>query len=159
MSQIWMIGFLTLIWGGFSNDFTPANVLLGLLVAALCCRLLPSQHKRYHIRPWALFSLLNFTALELIKSSLLVAWDVLTPQHLSSPKILDIPLICQHDAERTLLANLLSLTPGTLSIDLNPEKTHLKVHAMFADEPGKIIDFVSKQLEPRVLKVFKYADT
>lgn len=159
MRNRWMILFLTLIWCGFSNNFGMANFLFGVFVAFLCCALFPKrQTKDYHIRLWPLICLLGLTILELIKSSLLVAWEVITPKHLSEPKILQIDLACRNDIERTFLANLISLTPGTLSIDLTENKTQLKIHVMFAAQPEKTVEFIKKNLEPKVMKVFKYAN-
>lgn len=156
MKSIWMIIFLTLIWCGFSNNFELANIILGVCISMICCFLLPEKRDRYHIRPWSLVSLLIFILVELIKSSALVAWDVITPKNLSEPKILDIDLTCKHDMEITLLSSLISLTPGTLTIDLSDDKKQLKIHAMFAANPVNTIDFIKNRLEPKVLKVFSY---
>ena len=55
--------------------------------------------------------------------------------------------------EITLLANMVSLTPGTLSLDVNPEKTHLIVHAMFAQDHAAVISAIKDGLEKKLLEV------
>lgn len=157
MKKFWMVAFLTLIWCSFSNHFALPNILLGVLVSLLVCNLVPSRGASYHIRLWPLCHLLLFILYELLISSVIVAWDVVTPRHRSDPIVIEVELACQHDTERTLLANLLSLTPGTLSIDLSEDKSKLKVHVMFGSSPGGVVDFIQKRLEPKVLKVFRYA--
>ncbi len=157
MKNRWKIIFLVLVWCGFSNNFGLPNIVLGAVIAIICCLLFqPKQDFVFKIRLWALLWLLGFIMVELIKSSLLVAWEVVTPSQKSQPKIIDIDLACRNDVERTVLANLISLTPGTLSIDLNKDKTQLKVHFMFAGEQSEAIDFIKNSLEPKVMGVFKY---
>lgn len=159
MKKIWMVIFLTLIWCGFSNNFKLPNLLLGLIVSIICCHLPPNKEKPYHIRVWALFCLLLFIAQELLISSLQVALEVIKPQHISKPKILKIDLQCHHDAERTLFTTLISLTPGTLVVDISDDKTYLLVHVMFAENPAQAEQFIKEKLEPKVLKVFRYANS
>jgi multicomponent Na+:H+ antiporter subunit E len=64
---------------------------------------------------------------------------VLTPEHKSSPELLELPLEVETDGGILLLTNLISLTPGTLSLDISPDRRRLIVHAMFAEDPGQVI--------------------
>lgn len=156
MKSLWKMIFLSLIWCGFSNNFGLLNIVLAFLLSLLCCFLLRGEkdsHGRLMIGP--LFLLLGFILIELFKSSLAVAWEVITPKPRSTPKIIDVPLACRNDVECTLLANLTSLVPGTLSIDLSEDKTHLFIHVMFAKNPQKVICYIKEKLEPKILKVFK----
>jgi multicomponent Na+:H+ antiporter subunit E len=87
---------------------------------------------------------------ELVLANLRVAYDVVTPQHYMRPAILAIPLEAKTDAEITLLANLISLTPGTLSLDVSSNRQFLYVHTMYLEEPE---DF--RKFEARLLKVMR----
>ena len=91
--------------------------------------------------------LLIYFHYELMISVFRVAWEVLTPKQRSNPDIVYVPLDAKTDIEITLLANMVSLTPGTLSLDLNPEKTHLIVHAMFARDHNAVISAIKNGLE------------
>ena len=71
---------------------------------------------------------------ELTVSSLQVAWDVITPGHRSRPGIVAVPLDLEEPIQITVLANLISLTPGTLSLDVSPDGKTLYVHEMFLDD-------------------------
>ena len=71
---------------------------------------------------------------ELAVSSLQVAWDVITPGHRSRPGIIAVPLDLEEPVQITVLANLISLTPGTLSLDVSPDGKTLYVHEMFLDD-------------------------
>ena len=72
---------------------------------------------------------------ELTVSGLQVAWDVITPGHGSRPGIIAVPLDLEEPIQITVLANLISLTPGSLSLDVSPDRTTLYVHEMFVDDP------------------------
>ena len=74
---------------------------------------------------------------ELTVSSLQVAWDVVTPAQGSSPGIVAVPLDLEEPMQITVLANLISLTPGSLSLDVSPDGTTLYVHEMFVDDPDE----------------------
>ncbi len=71
---------------------------------------------------------------ELTVSSLQVAWDVITPAQGSRPGIVAVPLDLDEPTQITVLANLISLTPGTLSLDVSQDGKTLYVHEMFLDD-------------------------
>jgi len=90
---------------------------------------------------------------ELIVSSLRVAWDVLTPELKAKPTFIIMPLDAKTDLELLLTANLISLTPGTLSIDLNADRNELLIHSMFgARDPEGEIEALKRGIERRVLR-------
>ena len=92
---------------------------------------------------------------ELVISSLQVVWDVVTPVQKSRPAIIAVPLDARTDAEITVLANMVSLTPGSLSIDISEDRTHLLVHAMFVDDPEQFKADVKRGMEKRVLEAMR----
>ena len=74
---------------------------------------------------------------QLTVSGMRVAWDVITPAHRSRPAIVAVPLDIKEPIQITVLANLISLTPGSLSLDVSPDGKTLYVHEMFADDPDE----------------------
>jgi len=154
MKRLWMPALFVLIWCGFSNSFHVLNILMGSFIVSMLW--LTKAKRNCYIKLWPLIKLLILVIIELIKSSLLVSWEVIIPKSLSNPAIIHIDLACLSNEERTLLVNLISLTPGTLSIDLTPDKKKVIIHAMFAKEPQKMIDFVKNKLQPYVTRVFDY---
>lgn len=160
MKLYWKLLFLVLIWCGFSYSFSFINILLGAIVSLICLYVFPQkqQRKPCQLKLLPFISLLGVIGVELVKSSLIVAWDIITPKHLSEPRFIFIDLDCRNDVERTFLANIISLTPGTLTIDLNEDKSKLKVHVMFSQDPQMVINFIKNKLEFKIMRVFKYAD-
>jgi multicomponent Na+:H+ antiporter subunit E len=88
-------------------------------------------------------------------SNLRVLWDVLTPRHTSRPGIVGVPLAARTDLEITLVANLVSLTPGTLSLDISEDRQTLYVHVMFMDDIEAVRGQIKDGIERRVLEVLR----
>ena len=78
---------------------------------------------------------------------------MITPGQISRPGIVGVPLTARSDLEILLVANLISLTPGTLSIDLSEDRRILFVHVMFLDDPEHFRIGIKAGLERRVLEV------
>ncbi|PRY15591.1 multisubunit sodium/proton antiporter MrpE subunit [Pontibacter ummariensis] len=80
---------------------------------------------------------LNFAGFflkELLVANLKIAFDILTPHYYMRPTVLALPLAVKTNFEITFLANMISLTPGTLSIDLSEDRKHLYVHALYVKQ-------------------------
>lgn len=108
------------------------------------------------LRPVWLLNLLLYFLWDLLRSSVEVAWDVLTPQTLAEPKMLLLPLDAKTDAEIMATANLISLTPGTLSVDVSDDRSTLLVHTMFgASNPEATKAQLKRGIERRVLRVLR----
>ena len=104
-------------------------------------------------RLWGAITLFFYFHYELIVSSVRVAWDVLTPHNYARPGFVVMPLDAKTDVELMLTANLISLTPGTLSVDLNEDRSELLVHSMFGgDDPEAEIAAMKHGIERRVLR-------
>jgi multicomponent Na+:H+ antiporter subunit E len=99
--------------------------------------------------------LITYFGKELLISNLKVLWDVITPQHISRPGIIALPLDARTDAEIMLVANLISLTPGTLSLDLSEDRRSLYIHVMFLDDIEQTRRQIKQGLERRVLEVMR----
>ena len=110
---------------------------------------------RYFERLPGVLRLIGFFGKELLVSNLRVLWDVLTPRHISRPGIIGLPLDARTDVEIMLVANLISLTPGTLSLDLSEDRRVLYIHVMFLDDIEKTRQQIKQGLERRVLEVMR----
>lgn len=110
---------------------------------------------RYFERLPKVLGLITFFAKELLISNVKVLWDVITPQHISRPGIIALPLDARTDAEIMLVANLISLTPGTLSLDLSEDRKLLYIHVMFLDDIDQTRRQIKEGLEKRVLEVMR----
>mgnify|MGYP000675226036 CR=1 FL=1 len=92
---------------------------------------------------------------ELIMANLKVAFDIITPKDYMSPGIIAFPLDAKTDLEITLFANLLTLTPGTLSLDVSSDKKILYVHALYVKDADSFRSELKNGLEKRLLEVLR----
>jgi multicomponent Na+:H+ antiporter subunit E len=92
---------------------------------------------------------------ETLLANLRVARDVITPSYYTRPGIIALPLDAETDTEITWLANLLSLTPGTLSLDLSEDRKELYVHVMFLHDVDKVKEQIKSGFERRLLELLR----
>jgi multicomponent Na+:H+ antiporter subunit E len=108
-------------------------------------------------KAWQAASFLVFFIWELSIANLRIAYDVITPAHHMKPGIVAIPLEARTAVEITILANLISFTPGTLTVDVSEDRKTLYVHVLYIDR-GDVEDVrrnMKRAFEARVLKVLR----
>lgn len=89
---------------------------------------------------------------ELVLSSLQVSRAVVGPLRQLRPGILALPLDVEGDGRITLLASLISLTPGTLSLDVADDRRTLFVHAMLITDPEAERLALKRGMERKVME-------
>lgn len=141
---------LTLMWILLQGTLSVGHVLLGVVFGWGILRMSgplfnPRERRlRRGARPlrrlwWNLLLLLVFLR-EVVRSALQVAWFVIQPTLDIRPAIIEYPLDVKTDREITALANMISLTPGTLSLDVSPDRSCLYVHSIFVeDEDASVV--------------------
>ncbi len=153
---LWNI-LLAIMWVLATGQFTPMNLaagyLLGFLVLWFARRALGPA--RYFLRAWRAVSLLGFFLKELVLANFRVAYDVVTPTSHMRPALIAIPLDAATDAEITLLAGMVTLTPGTLSVDVSPDRKTLLIHAMFGEDPDAVRRGIKEGFEKRILEILR----
>ncbi|WP_342071144.1 Na+/H+ antiporter subunit E [Yoonia algicola] len=149
---------LAVIWAGLWGSFTLTQLTFGFVIGFATLWIaqpLFGGPSGYYVRAYRIVRLVLFFLYDLCVSSIRVAYDVLTPTDYSNPAILEMPLDVKSDIEILLVTNLISLTPGTLSLDVTPDRKTLIVHAMFADDPEAVIKSLKSGMERMVKEVFE----
>lgn len=148
---------LALAWMAMVGSAGWAHFLTGFVVSYLALAWLSAMMGRtgYVRKLPASIGFVFFIIYQLILSNLRVAYDVITPSANRSPAVIGVPLDATTDTEITLLANLITLTPGTLSLDLSTDRKTLYVHAMFADDPEEFCREIKQGFERRVLELLR----
>ena len=100
-------------------------------------------------------SLAGFFIKELILSALQVAWLVVQPKLRLRPGIIAYPLTVTTDLQITLLANMITLTPGTLSVEVSHDRKSLFIHAIDIESREALIGNIAAGFETKVLRVLK----
>ncbi|MCF3935594.1 Na+/H+ antiporter subunit E [Acuticoccus sp. M5D2P5] len=147
---------LAIAWAAVSGSFSVVQLLFGFVLGGAALWLIREQigGVRHFRGAWNALKLGVIFIIELIKSSIHVAILVLSPWRQLQPAIIAYPLTVESDAEITLLANLITLTPGTLSIDVSDDRRTLYVHAIDAPNPTEVIEDIKTGFEELILRVF-----
>ena len=148
---------LALAWLMLTGRFTPANLVLGLTIAYLLLWLAQpvTGRSRYFQKVWIAFGFILFVFWELTKANLRVAFEVVTLKHRMRPGVVAVPLDARTDGEITLLANLITLTPGSLSLDVSTDRRVLYVHSMYVKDVEQFRRSIKRGLERRVLELLR----
>jgi len=98
---------------------------------------------------------ISFYLKELFVASLRVAYDVLTPRDHMQPAVIAIPLEAKTDLEITLLTNFITLTPGTLSIDVSQDRKTLYIHEVYVKhgDVGQVRKQIKEGFEKKILDI------
>lgn len=148
---------LTFIWVALTGSFALLNFLFGFVLSFFILWVVTigrGDAKYFKILP-KVIAFIFFFLYELFKANLQVAYDVITPKFYMKPGIVQVPLDAETDLEITLLANLISLTPGTLSLDVSNDKKVLYVHGMYVSDKEKFIRGIKQGFERRLLEILR----
>ena len=91
----------------------------------------------------------------MLKANLQVAYEVMTSNLHMKPGIIKMPLDAKTDLEITLLSTLISLTPGTLVLDVSEDKTVIYIHGMYLEDREKFIQSIKNGLEKPLLEIMR----
>ena len=129
-----LILWLTILWILLWGDVSAANVLGGFVVAiavVLVARLDSASLRPTYFRPWWALRYVAHVIWQLLTANLRLAYEILTPQDHTFTGIIAVPIRGGSDAVVNLVANSITLTPGTMTIDV-------KRHDRPAPVPGGI---------------------
>lgn len=148
---------LAFVWLALSGNFSLANTLFGFLMsfAIMWIISLNSENRKYFRIAPKMISFVFFFLAELTKANIQVAIEVMTPKSTMKPGIVRYPLEAKTDFEITLLANLISLTPGTCSLDVSTDRKVLYIHSMYIEDKEKFIKEIQNGFERRLLAILR----
>lgn len=105
------------------------------------------------MRPFKLIGLFLNYLYALLESNIIVATDVLSPGENSNPELFEIDLETRKNFHIFVLTCMITMTPGTLSLRVNEEKSKLLIHSLYSDNPEQIIASI-KKWERTIMEVF-----
>lgn len=150
--------FLAFIWMALTMDFTTVSFFFGFVVSFLILWFLNRKNGKvkYFFRPLTALKFLSIFLKEVVKGSLKIGWDIITPRYYMTPAIIAFPLDCKTDIEITLLANAITLTPGTTSVAVSDDKSILYVYCTYSSgNLEKDIADIKNGLEKSLLEVLR----
>lgn len=148
---------LALAWAALQGDFSLKTLLtgqvLGYVILVALVRGGVLETSPYVGRIHRVVGLVTYFLRELVKANLRLALDVATPRFNMKPGIIALPLDATTDGQILLLSMLINTTPGSVALDVSPDKKVLYVHVMYMDTPDGARRDIKEGFERRVLGV------
>ena len=149
--------FLALVWAALTGVFTPVNFAAGFVLGFIMLAFAQSVFGKssYALRGIKFVGFVLYFLSELLKANIRVAMDIVTPKNYMMPGLIRIPLEAKTDVEISLLANIISLTPGSLCVDVSEDKKTMYVHAMYVEDADEFRREIKNGFERRLLEVLR----
>ncbi|MGJ9381655.1 Na+/H+ antiporter subunit E [Salipaludibacillus sp. CF4.18] len=153
--QILLNMLIAVIWMLLKNNFSPVEFMLGYIVGLVLLFFLRRFLKFdfYFRRIYALFKLIILFSYKLIMSNYDVIKIILSPKLNIEPGIIAVPTKLKTDWEVTLLANLISLTPGTLSMYFSEDGRTIFIHSIHVPDKEAAIKEIHDSFEKAIMEV------
>lgn len=147
---------LLVVWLLLNSTLAPAHLLLGALLAWLLPLLVaPFRPAPVRLRrPWLAACLLARVLWDIVLANLEVARRILGPEAVLKPHFVWVPLDIEHPWGIATLAGIITLTPGTVSSDLSPDRRHLLVHALDVADPAALVAGIKARYERPLMEIF-----
>lgn len=149
---------LAFAWSAVTGSFSEINLAFGFVLGTAVLWMIREQIGTggYFVRAGRIVILAWIFLYELVMSAIRVAKIVCTPDISGlQPGIIAYPLTVDRDFEITLLANLITLTPGTLSVDVSEDRKVLYVHCVDVPDVDATIADIREAFERKILEAFR----
>lgn len=150
LSQYWQYALLLFVWCGFLNAFNALTLVSGALFVALFSVLFGLSRQKINLLH--LLLLVVHTLYKLVQSSYYVLKEICVARGDANYQLCKLEFDALNDVQKVVLANLISLTPGTLTVDVT--NTHVIIHDMFANQVQAGSDEIKYNLLPMIKKAF-----
>jgi multicomponent Na+:H+ antiporter subunit E len=157
--RAWVLCWLILVWMLLWGTVSAANILSGLAIALLITLLLPLPvvpiEGRVH--PVSLLRLIALVAYELLLSSLQVAWLAIKPGPPPLSAVLRAHLAIKSDLVLALAVNIITLTPGSVVLEIDQVRRMIYVHVIDAGSDRTVNRFYRQvsQIERLLVATFE----
>ncbi|HIE34699.1 MAG TPA: Na+/H+ antiporter subunit E [Campylobacterales bacterium] len=148
---------LWIVWLLLNNTIAIGHVFLGAILAII----IPLAISRFWIGHQCVRNvktIFKFAAVvfwDILVANIIVAKLILGKKDHLQPKFLHIPLDIKEPLAISILANTISLTPGTVSCDLSPNKKILLVHGLHEEDPEVTIMKIKQRYETPLKEIFE----
>ena len=159
MTFAFLVVILSIVWAAVTGNFSVLNLLLGAAIGAAAALFIRDRVGRPNLmrRLGRILGLIGLFIYELVLSAWRVAILVASPNMTRrlDPSVIAYPLTVTSDTQITLLANLITLTPGTLSVDVSDNRQTLYIHVLEMHDKDETIAAIKNGFEARIIEVFQ----
>jgi multicomponent K+:H+ antiporter subunit E len=148
---------LFFMWLLLNNSIAPGTIVLGMVFATglplITARYWPEHPTTVRIRP--LVRLIGIVLGDIVIANLRLAVLILGPARRWRPRFVVIPLDARHPFSITLLASIITLTPGTVSANLSGDRRSLLIHGLAVDDPDATVRRVKQRYEQPLMEILE----
>src|SRR5690606_30679297 len=144
---------LSFIWVALTGSMYYSNFLFGFLLGFFILWIM-NRHEvdqRYFYRVPKTIGFVFYFLYEMIMATMHVVYDVITPSHFAKPGIVPFPMEAKTDLEIHPLSTVISMTPGTLILDISEDRKSLFIHVMYLKSKDDFITQIQNGFEKRLL--------
>ncbi|MFD2670431.1 Na+/H+ antiporter subunit E [Marinicrinis sediminis] len=153
--QIVLNLMIAVVWMFLNNDWSFISFVSGYVIGLIFLfglrRFIPDDF--YMFRLWAMFKLLLLFLKELVLSNFVVIGHIIKPKINIRPGIFALHTELKSDWEITILACLITLTPGTLTLEVSRSQKVLYIHAMDIKDADKLREQIKGTFEKAIMEV------
>ncbi|WP_462092672.1 Na+/H+ antiporter subunit E [Sphingobacterium hungaricum] len=148
---------LSFIWVALTGSMYYSNFVFGFMLGFFILWIMNRNEtdQRYFYRVPKIISFIFYFLLEMIKANLQVAYDVITPKYFFKPGVVRYPLNAKTEFEINLLSTFISLTPGTLILDISEDNKTIYIHVMYLNDPDEFVRNLKTGVERRLLEILR----
>lgn len=148
---------IAIIWMFLNDSYTMANFVFGFLIGLLLLFVLRRfmEFDFYFVRVIAFARLVWIFLIEMIKANIDVAKVVLRPKLNNKPGIIAVDTSLETELEISTLAALITLTPGTVSMDFSADGKTIYVHSIDVDDRDAMVAQIKGSFEKAIKEVTK----
>lgn len=106
-------------------------------------------------RPQLALRLLSVVLWDIVKSNIEVARLILGPESAIKPCFVWVPLTIRDPHGIVMLAGIITMTPGTLSVDVTQDHGHLLIHAFNVDDEAALVADIKARYEAPLMEIFR----
>jgi multicomponent K+:H+ antiporter subunit E len=154
--QPWLSLTLFLTWQILSDGVSGGSLVLGLILAWLIPQMTHGfwPERPAFVKTWRMPAYILRVLKDILVASFSVAWLILSPRA-PRPVFVCYPLRLEHPLAISILASTISLTPGTVSVDISDDNKTLLIHALDATSDQEVIDAIYNSYEKPLMEMFQ----
>jgi len=148
---------LIVVWLLLNHSVSMGHIVLGALLGVL----IPLFTRRffpepvYLAHPATILRFLLTVLWDIVVASFTVARLTLGPTSKLSPRFVRVPVELEDDFALTALTSTISLTPGTVSAQISPDRRHVLIHALDVDDEALLVRTIKERYEAPIKEIFE----
>lgn len=157
MSLLLLNVLLAIAWAALTGSFQPVDLMFGFILGYLVLWIInrTDNRPRYFKQASLILDLILHFTMDLVRANFRMAVIILSPRMRLRPAVIEVPLILKSETAIILLTNMITLTPGTLSLDVSTNRRMIYIHTVYLDDPAQFSRQLIEGYEMRIKELIE----